>query len=181
MKVNYRNKLVLAAGATVLALGLGTAPEPSEVTSAAVATPPPVTQPGVIAQLSPSSEPIAEEPVVEQERVVDVPKPGGEVKPKPAPPAVVVPPVVEVPTPPAEHPRVQYCAETGYANNGACLDAIPATFSTNSLFKSFNDCKRGAAGIHQIGWGGNSRTGLGFAGPWTARVDGPTVSYFACG
>lgn len=80
---------------------------------------------------------------------------------------------------PSVHPRADYCASTGFANNQLCLDAVPATFSTNAAYVPWSSCNPGYYSTHSVGWGGNSNAGYSF--PWSATVDGPTVTYYVCG
>ena len=80
---------------------------------------------------------------------------------------------------PTEHPRAAYCASTGFANNQLCLDEVPATFSTNAAYVPWSSCNPGYYSTHSVGWGGNSNAGYSF--PWSATVDGPTVTYYVCG
>ena len=79
------------------------------------------------------------------------------------------------------HPRWDYCASTGFYGNGACLDAIPASFTTNASYIPFDSCDWTWYGAHSVGWGGTSLTGgNNYSFPWSATVDGPTVTYYVC-
>jgi len=85
------------------------------------------------------------------------------------------------PPPPPPHPRADYCANTGYAGNSACLNEVPASFTTNGHFVAYGSCNRTTYNTHQVGWGGTSTGGANnFSFPWSASVSGPTVTYYVC-
>jgi len=78
------------------------------------------------------------------------------------------------------HPRWGTCASEGFYGSQACMDSVPATFTTNGSYVS--SCPGGSVWYaeHSPGWGGTSTLGSGIGAPWTASVSGQTVTFYLC-
>ena len=69
-----------------------------------------------------------------------------------------------------------------WGNQENSCNKTPPTFTTNSYFVPYGECRgRASLGSHNVGYGGTSlRGGENYDFPWSAYVDGPTVYYVAC-
>lgn len=134
------------------------------------------TQPAPTASASP---PVGGQ-VVEDSLAPDGPVAPDLQPPAPTPDTPVAPPAAPPPDE-AAHPREETCASQGFSGNSACLNEVPATFTTNEFFVALASCNGAAYSHHAVGWGGTSTTGASnYRFPWSASVEDALVTYVAC-